>query len=77
VLYSACQSGQPYPGMHQALQWHRARGWVVGKMVNGLSRGQDMCRVGDALGFVQPRAEEAEGMPYGGCSSSQGAEGQC
>jgi len=36
-----------------------------------------MCRVGDALGFVQLRAEEAEGMPYGGCSSSQGAEGQC
>ena len=27
-------------------------------------------------GLVQPRAEQAEGRPYGSRSSSQGAEGQ-
>ena len=26
-------------------------------------------------GCAQPRAEQAEGRPHGGCSSSQGAEG--
>lgn len=28
-------------------------------------------------GFIQSRAEEAEGRPHGSCSSSQRAEGQC
>ena len=45
--------------------------------VSERSRGQDVWGVPEVPWFVQPRAEEAEGMPYGGCSSSQGAEGQC
>jgi len=40
------------------------------------SRGQGALRAAEAPQCAQPRAEELRGRPHGGCSASQGAEGQ-
>ena len=43
---------------------------------NEVSSGQNVREAAEVPGCVQPRAGQAEGRPHGGCSSSQGAEGQ-
>jgi len=40
------------------------------------SGGQGVREAAEVPGSVQRRAGQAEGRPHGGCSSSQGAEGQ-
>ena len=46
------------------------------EMVKSHSEGKEYKEAAQASESVQPRAGQAEGRPHGGCSSSQGTEGQ-